>query len=106
MAPTLGATRHDGQCTLGRSAFTVVHMDLNLLVALDALLEEGSVTGAAERLHLSAPAMSRALARIRRATGDDILVRSGRAMTPTPRALELRDEAHELVRRATAVLTP
>ena len=83
-----------------------MHVDLNLLVALDALLEENSVAGAAQRLHLSPPAMSRTLARIRRATGDDILVRTGRTMTPTPRALELRDEAHELVRRATAVLTP
>jgi DNA-binding transcriptional LysR family regulator len=64
------------------------------------------VAAAAERLHLSPPAMSRTLARIRRATGDDILVRTGRTMTPTPRALELRDEARELVRRATAVLTP
>lgn len=85
---------------------TLVHVDLNLLVALDALLEENSVAAAADRLRLSAPAMSRTLARIRRATGDDILVRSGRTMTPTPRALELRDEAHELVRRASAVLTP
>src|ERR1700733_13485542 len=50
--------------------------------------------------------MSRTLSRIRRATGDDILVRSGRTMTPTPRALELREETRELVRRATAVLTP
>jgi DNA-binding transcriptional LysR family regulator len=83
-----------------------VQLDLNLLTALDALLEEGSVAGAAERLHLSAPAMSRALARIRRATGDDILVRSGRTMTPTPRALELRDETRELVARAVAVLSP
>jgi DNA-binding transcriptional LysR family regulator len=83
-----------------------VHVDLNLLVALDALLEENSVAAAADRLHLSPPAMSRTLARIRRATGDDILVRSGRSMTPTPRALELRDETHELVRRAAAVLTP
>ncbi|WP_342744017.1 LysR family transcriptional regulator [Amycolatopsis saalfeldensis] len=81
-------------------------MDLNLLVALDALLEENSVAAAADRLRLSAPAMSRTLARIRRATGDDILVRTGRTMSPTPRALELRDEAHELVRRAAAVLTP
>ncbi|MFI1912557.1 LysR family transcriptional regulator [Nocardia sp. NPDC020380] len=81
-------------------------MDLNLLVALDALLEENSVAAAADRLHLSPPAMSRTLARIRRATGDDILVRTGRTMTPTPRALELREETRELVRRATAVLTP
>jgi DNA-binding transcriptional LysR family regulator len=50
--------------------------------------------------------MSRTLSRIRRATGDDILVRSGRTMTPTPRALELREETRELVRRAIAVLTP
>jgi len=84
----------------------VVHVDLNLLIALDALLEENSVAAAADRLHLSPPAMSRTLSRIRRATGDDILVRSGRTMTPTPRALELREETRELVRRAAAVLTP
>jgi DNA-binding transcriptional LysR family regulator len=79
---------------------------MNLLVALDALLAENSVAGAADRLHLSPPAMSRTLSRIRRATGDDILVRTGRTMTPTPRALELREETRDLVRRATAVLTP
>src|SRR5580658_2700534 len=83
-----------------------MHVDLNLLIALDALLEENSVAAAADRLHLSPPAMSRTLSRIRRATGDDILVRSGRTMTPTPRALELREETRDLVRRATAVLTP
>ncbi|MGW7243713.1 LysR family transcriptional regulator [Streptomyces sp. NPDC054804] len=81
-------------------------MDLNLLVALDALLAENSVAAAAERLHLSPPAMSRTLARIRKATGDDILVRTGRTMTPTPHALALREETRDLVRRATAVLTP
>ena len=84
----------------------MVHVDLNLLIALDALLEENSVAAAAERLHLSPPAMSRTLGRIRKATGDDILVRTGRTMTPTPRALALREEARQLVRRATAVLTP
>src|ERR1700742_5245731 len=83
-----------------------MHVDLNLLIALDALLEENSVAAAADRLHLSPPAMSRTLSRIRRATGDDILVRTGRTMSPTPRALELREETRELVRRATAVLTP
>ncbi|MER6081499.1 LysR family transcriptional regulator [Streptomyces sp. NPDC001833] len=81
-------------------------MDLNLLVALDALLEENSVAAAAERLHLTPPAMSRTLARIRKATGDDILVRTGRTMTPTPHALALREETRDLVARATAVLTP
>ncbi len=58
-----------------------MQLDLNLLAALDALLEEGSVAGAANRLDLSAPAMSRTLGRIRRATGDQIMVRTGRTMT-------------------------
>ena len=81
-------------------------MDLNLLIALDALLAENSVAAAADRLHLSPPAMSRTLARIRKATGDDILVRTGRTMTPTPHALALREETRDLVARATALLTP
>ena len=75
-------------------------MDLNLLNVLDALLEEGSVMGAAERLHLSSPAVSRALGRLRKATGDDILVRTGHTMTPTPYALAIREDAHRLVRQA------
>jgi len=83
-----------------------VHLDFNLLTALDALLEEGSVAGAADRLHLSAPAMSRTLGRIRRATGDQIMVRTGRTMTPTPHALAMRSEVHDLVHRAQAVLEP
>ncbi|MEU8812929.1 LysR family transcriptional regulator [Actinoplanes sp. NPDC048796] len=83
-----------------------MQFDLNLLVALDALLEEGSVGGAARRLHLSEPATSRALGRIRAATGDPILVRSGRSMVPTPRAQAIRTEVHALVERAQAVFTP
>ncbi|PRY44740.1 LysR family transcriptional regulator [Umezawaea tangerina] len=83
-----------------------MQLDLNLLTALDALLEEGSVTGAADRLHLSAPAMSRTLGRIRRATGDQILVRTGRTMTPTPHATAIREQVHALVHQAQAVLSP
>jgi DNA-binding transcriptional LysR family regulator len=83
-----------------------VQLDLNLLTALDALLEEGSVGDAAERLHLSAPAMSRTLGRIRVVTGDQILVRTGRAMTPTPYALRVRERVHALVTEAQAVLEP
>ena len=52
--------------------------DMNLLVALDALLDEGSVVGAAQRMNLSPAAMSRTLGRIRDALGDPILVRAGR----------------------------
>ncbi len=59
-------------------------LDLNLLVVLDALLTEGSVTGAAERLHLSVPATSRALGRLRRTLDNEVLVRAGRVMVPTP----------------------
>ena len=77
--------------------------DLNLLVALDVLLEEGSVVGAARRMHLSPPAMSRTLTRIREAVGDPILVRAGRGLVPTPRALELRDQVRELVEQASGV---
>ncbi|QDL93177.1 LysR family transcriptional regulator [Paroceanicella profunda] len=81
-------------------------MDMNLLAAFDALLAEGSVTGAARRLGLSTSAMSRTLARLRLATGDPLLVRAGRGMVPTPRASELRDRVHELTRDVRAVLTP
>jgi DNA-binding transcriptional LysR family regulator len=59
--------------------------DMNLLVALDALLDEGSVVGAARRMNLSPAAMSRTLTRVREALGDPILVRAGRGLVPTPR---------------------
>jgi DNA-binding transcriptional LysR family regulator len=94
------------KCNLDTSIFTLMHLDLNLLTALDALLEEGSVGGAAARLHLSAPAMSRALGRIRQVTGDQILVRTGRTMTPTPYALRVRERVHTLVGEAQHVLAP
>lgn len=81
-------------------------IDLNLLVALDALLTERSVSGAARRLHLTEPATSRALGRIRRTTGDQILVRSGHTMVATPRALEIQAEVADLVRRAHGVFAP
>jgi len=90
----------------GKVASNAMNLDLNLLIALDALLEEASVGGAARRLHLSEPATSRALGRIRAALGDPVLVRSGRRMVLTPRAQELRVEVHALVERARAVFTP
>ena len=80
--------------------------DLNLLVTLDVLLAEGSVARAALRLHLSPSAMSRALARLREATGDPLLVRAGRGLVPTPRAIELRDRVGHLVQEGEAVLRP
>jgi len=80
--------------------------DFNLLMTLDVLLAEGSVTRAADRLDLSASAMSRALARLRAVTGDPLLVRAGRGLVPTPRALELRERVHQLVEDVGAVLRP
>jgi DNA-binding transcriptional LysR family regulator len=80
--------------------------DLNLLVTLDVLLAEGSVARAAQRLRLSPTAMSRALARLREATGDPLLVRAGRGLVATPRALELRARVGQLVQDGEAVLRP
>lgn len=80
--------------------------DLNLLVTLDVLVAEVSVARAARRLRLSPSAMSRALARLRDATGDPLLVRAGRGLVLTPRALALREQVSQLVQDAQAVLRP
>ena len=80
--------------------------DFNLLITLDVLLAEGSVARASQRLQLSPSAMSRALARLRETTGDPLLVRAGRGLVPTPRALELRERVSQLVQEGKAVLGP
>lgn len=80
--------------------------DLGVLVNLDALLQEGSVTGAARRVGLSTPAMSHALARIRLRLGDPILVRAGRGMVLTPRAEALKVRVHAVVNAARQTLEP
>ncbi len=64
-------------------------LDLNLIVAFDALMEERHVTRAARRIGLTQPAMSAALARLRKATGDELFVRGPRGLAPTPRAQDL-----------------
>lgn len=71
-----------------------------------ALLESGSVVGAARRLRLSPSAMSRALARLRAVTGDPLLVRAGRGLVLTPRAVALRADVGHLVQAAEAALRP
>src|SRR5919204_140988 len=70
-------------------------LDLNLLVALDALLSERSVTRAAQRVGLSQPGMSNALARLRRLLDDPLLVRQGATLVPTARADALIGPVHE-----------
>lgn len=84
----------------------MAYPDLNLLVALDALLAEGNVARAARRLRLSPSAMSRTLSRLREATGDPLLVRAGRGLVPSPRALELRAEIGPVVEQAARMLRP
>ncbi|WP_053731966.1 LysR family transcriptional regulator [Nocardia sp. NRRL S-836] len=80
-------------------------LDLNLLRVFDAVLQDGSVTAASERLHLSVPATSRALARLRRAMNDPILVRAGRELVPTPFALRIAPRVRSLLDEAAALVT-
>jgi len=81
-------------------------LDFNLLVALDALLREQSVTAAARRLGLSTSAMSRTLSRLRIALGDPILVPAGRGMVATPHALAIAEDVHSLNKAVKTVLSP
>src|SRR5690349_8878469 len=112
-----GAGDADHPCTKRHSTFletgvrrmlcsAMSEIDFNLLTALEALLAEGTVVGAARRLGLSESAMSRTLARLRAATGDPILVRAGRDMVPTPRAEALRGQIAALTQAVRVVLQP
>lgn len=74
-------------------------LDLNLLIALDALLTERSITRAAERLNLTPSAVSSALARLRDYFDDELLVQVGRKMEPTPRAEGLVDAVRDVLVR-------
>lgn len=80
--------------------------DLNLLITLNVLLDEGNVARAAKRLRLSPSAMSRSLTRLRETLGDPLLVRAGRGLVPTPRALELRKDIGRLTQEVLTVLSP
>ncbi len=81
-------------------------IDLNLLRVLDALLDTGSVVGAAARLHLSPPAVSRSLGRLRKLLGDPLFVRAGRELVPTELAKSLRAPAQAALGEALNVLRP
>ena len=82
------------------------NVNLNLLVALDALLAERSVSRAAVRMHLSQPAASALLARLRELFGDPLLLRSARGMLPTPRALELLGPVKQVLDEIDAIVQP
>lgn len=80
--------------------------DINLLVAFEALMQERSVTRAAKRLALSQSAMSHTLSRLRELIGDELFVRSGREMQPTPRAVAMIEPVRAALREIGAVLQP
>lgn len=79
-------------------------LDLNLLVALDALLTEKSITRASARIHLSPSAMSNALGRLREYFNDELLVQIGRQMELTPRAAALQTDVRDVLNRIQATL--
>jgi DNA-binding transcriptional LysR family regulator len=80
--------------------------DLNLLKVLDVVLAERSLTKAASQLALTQPAVSNALRRLREALGDDLLVRKGRTLEPTARALEIWPAVQEALRKLQGALAP
>lgn len=81
-------------------------IDLNLLLAFEALMAARSVTGAAARLGLRQPAMSAALSRLRTALGDELFVRVSQGMQPTPRALRLAPGIADALEALRAALGP
>ncbi len=84
----------------------MTNFDLNHLIDLDALLSEGSVSGAAKRLNLSASAMSRRLAHLRHALGDPLFVLAGRRLVPTERVRALHDRVRALIEDVRGILLP
>ncbi|MGV7032476.1 LysR family transcriptional regulator [Methylobacterium symbioticum] len=82
----------------------LARVDLNLLVALDALLTERSVTRAAARVGIGQSAMSSSLARLRRLLGDELLTRAPEGMRPTPRALALAEPVRRTLRQIQALV--
>jgi LysR family nod box-dependent transcriptional activator len=81
-------------------------LDLNLLVALDILLQERSVTAASARLHIAQPSMSGALKRLRAYFGDELFMSRGRSLVPTPFALSLERPVREALQFVRANLKP
>src|SRR5258708_25558124 len=82
----------------------ISNFDLNLLRVFDAMMAERNVTRAAQRGFLSQPAVSHALARLRKEIGDPLFVRAGREMIPTARATELGSAAHTMLDQLALVL--
>lgn len=88
------------------SVENIRRVDLNLLVVLDALLEEQSVTRAAKRLGSSQPTISSTLARLRDLFGDPLFVRTQRGLLPTPRAVALSAPLKQLIEDGRRLMVP
>ena len=88
----------------GIQSVHISRVDLNLLVVFDTIHAEAGITRAAERLHLSQPAISHALARLRHQFGDPLFVRQGQSMVPTPLARSLAGPVREALRSLEAAL--
>lgn len=88
----------------GLTVVNLSSIDANLLVVLHAVLEERSVSRAAKRLHVTPPAVSNSLARLRTLIRDPLLVRSGRGLVATPRALELQPTLARAIADLSSVL--
>jgi LysR family transcriptional regulator, nod-box dependent transcriptional activator len=82
---------------MSHPASSLASVDFNLLKALDALLQERSVTRAAERLSITQPSMSSTLGRLRHLFSDELLIRTGRMMRPTPLAEALQPRIRQIV---------
>jgi DNA-binding transcriptional LysR family regulator len=87
-------------------ALTLRNLDLNLLKVFDAIMSERSLTRAAVQLSLTQPAVSNALRRLREALGDELLVRNGRTLEPTARAVELWIAVRAALQQLQASLAP
>lgn len=85
--------------------FTLAGVDLNLLVVFDALITEQHLTRAAEKIGLSQPATSNALARLRQLFHDDLFIKVSRGMTPTPRAIALATPIRQALAQIQSAVT-
>ncbi len=91
---------------IGNRLMNIAKIDLNLLVYLDVLLREGSVTKAANQLSITQPAMSNGLKRLRDLFKDPLLVRTSDGMTPTKRALELQPTIRDVLSKLESSIQP
>ncbi|RUR85086.1 LysR family transcriptional regulator [Chlorogloeopsis fritschii PCC 9212] len=85
--------------------FQLAGVDLNLLVVFDALMSEQHLTRAAEKIGLSQPATSNALARLRKLFKDDLFIKTSRGITPTPRAFELTEPIRQALEQIQFVVS-